>query len=259
MSNSEKIPERSTEPSEEGSGPFTMEPRTPLEEALNVLAIAMRSEYGPRDTAARLRAEAEKIDGYQTEDGVRIGGLNLSEISPWEGIMWRVVHQPRWVERQKSEDEEHTPSNPEPDHPKADELGDTIRACPMIPPELVEYVAGVLEGTQRRPKGRPRQRPEAQHARITGIRYDVWQRAAGFKLQGLNKPTQRAIEAVAKAINRATSTVERIIYKEFPKIPNSYSVWRSSEEEMLETVRIMQSEGEIELDPDDGIRWLDGN
>ena len=102
-----KLPPSQSKEAKGKDGLFTGEPREPLEEALNVLSIALRSEYGRVGAATRLRATAEKIEGRKC-----VGGIILSEISPWDTIAWLVIGLPKQVERLKSMGKKHIDWNP---------------------------------------------------------------------------------------------------------------------------------------------------
>ncbi|HEX8692940.1 MAG TPA: hypothetical protein VF746_11000 [Longimicrobium sp.] len=131
--------------------------------------------------------------------------MDLSEIfgNPWLSILWRV---------RKGE----FPSNAE----LAKALRDDTRGKPLAP-EVREYLAGRLDGTIRRPRGRPQ--PTNEYERWTpalNLAFRVRALQAAYRLSGQTRPRERAIEDVARAAGRSTDTVRSKI-KSLNKAPRS--------------------------------------
>ncbi|MDE0083252.1 MAG: hypothetical protein OXT72_11465 [Gammaproteobacteria bacterium] len=236
----------------EKDGFFTGEARDPLEEALNVLSIALRSQYGPAGAVTRLRETAAKIQGRQS-----VRGIVLSDISPWDTISWKVIGQPKHVERLKSMGKKNIDWYPSPEHPETEELADTIRACPMIPPDLVDYLADRLEKPPSRPAHRPSKHPREKWLEAQYLAFEVAIVEAGFKLQRVRPAKAKAIEVVARRVYMSHHTLRDRIYRDLPRAPKHYQSLTSSKTDTLELVCRAVAAGDIHLDEDEGIRWPD--
>ena len=251
MSDSKLLPGQSKE-AKGKDGLFTGEPRKPLEEALNVLSIALRSEYGPAGAATRLRATAERIEGHKY-----VGGFILSEISPWDRIVWRVIGLPRRVERLRSMGKKHIEWNPGPDHPETEELADSIRACPMIPLGLIDYLADRLGKSPALPAHRPSKHPRQKWLEAQYLAFEVAVLEAAFRLQGVRAAKGTAIQVVARRVHMSRHTLRDRIYRDLPQAPKHYQSLTSAKEETLESVRRAVAEGTFTSTRDEGIRWPD--
>ena len=226
-------------------------PGSPLEQALHSLSDAMVGSHGPAQAASRLRAEAEFVEADR-------GGFDVSRISSaWQDILWRVVYRPRWTRRRSLPDSGECPFGSEPEHPEKKELADAIRACPMIPQELVEYVAGRLDDTGSPPANRPKKDPAQGKWATTVNRSDqVRFHQAAFRLQGIRGPKTKAINTVAKLHGKAYETIKKSVENDFKSLPASYRNGVPSIEEAEELLRECESEGSIRLDRDHGFMWL---
>ena len=218
-----KLPPSQSKEAKGKDGLFTGEPREPLEEALNVLSIALRSEYGRVGAATRLRATAEKIEGRKC-----VGGIILSEISPWDTIAWRVIGLPKRVERLKSMGKKRIDWNPGPDHPETEELADAIRACPMIPPDLIDYLADRLGKPPALPTHRPSKHPREKWLEAQYLAFEVAILEAAFRLQGVRAANGAAIEVVARRVYVSRHTLRDRIYRHLPQAPKLYQSLTSS-------------------------------
>ncbi len=227
------------------------EPGSPLEQALHFLSDAMVGSHGRPEAASRLRAEAESVEADR-------GGFDVSRISSaWQDILGRVVHRPRSVRRRGLPDSGEFPFGSEPEHPEKRELADAIRACPMIPQELVEYVAGRLDGTVSPPANRPKKDP-AQGKWVTTLdrAYQVRVHQAAFRLQGIRGPKTRAIDAVAKLRGKAPETIKKSVEGGLKSVPAYHRNIVPSIAEAEKFLRELESEGSIRLDSNDGLVWL---
>lgn len=235
--------------SKSDADPF--EPGAPLEQALRFLSDAMVDDHGRLEAASRLRAEADSVEvSHGTFDVLR--GFNA-----WQNILWRVVDRPRWVRHKGLSNSGESPFGLEPEHPKATELADAIRACPMIPQGLVEYVAGRLDGTISPPANRPSKDP-ARGRWMTTVQRTclVREYQAAFQLQGIRGPKTRAIEAVAKLLGKTLNTIKKSVEGDFKALPDLHRNYVPPIDVVCEDLRHLQSEAFIRLDRDEGIVWL---
>ena len=224
---------------------------SPLKQALHFLSDAMVGSHGRPEAASRLRAEAKFVEADR-------GGLYVSRISTaWQNILWRVIYRPRWTRRRSLPDSGETPFGSEPEHPEKKELADAIRACPMIPQELVEYVAGRLDGTISPPAHRPKKNPaQGKWATACERAFEVRIRQAAFRLLRVRGPKTRAIEAVAQMLGLEPETIKKSVESDFKAAPARLRNFVPSIEQAEKILTGLVSDGSIRLDRDDGIVWL---
>ena len=196
----------------------------------------------------RLRSEAEFVEADR-------GGFDVSRISnAWQDILWRVVYRPRWTRRRSLPDSGKFPFGSEPEHSEKKELADAIRACPMIPQELVEYVAGRLDDTGSPPANRPKKDPAQGKWATTVNRSDqVRFHQAAFRLQGIRGPKTKAINTVAKLHGKAYETIKKSVENDFKDVPAHLRNLVPSIGQAEKILRELESEGSMRLDRDHGI------
>lgn len=162
--------------------------------------------------------------------------MDISEIfgNPWPAILWRV---------RKGE----FPSDAE----LAKALRDDTRGKPFAP-EVREYLAGRLDGTIKRPRGRPR--PANEYERwepAYNLAFQVRALQAAYKLSGKTRPRERAIEDVARAVGRSTDTIRSRI-KSLNKAPSNVRSMIPSAAEVESSLL------ELRAEQKGGDGWLDG-
>jgi hypothetical protein len=167
---------------------------------------------------------------------VEVRLVDISEIfgNPWPSILWRV---------RKGE----FPSDAE----LATALREDTRGKPFAP-EVREYLAGRLDGTIKRPRGRPR--PANEYERwdpAYNLAFHVRALQASYKLGGKTRPRERAIEDVARAIGRSTDTIRSRI-KSLNKAPPFVRSMISSVSDLERTLL------EVRAEEEGGDDWLDG-
>ena len=174
--------------------------------------------------------------------------MNLKDIAEpygkeWLNLLWRIVDAPRWGARKTV------------DHPSDKELADAIRARPTIPPELVEYVAGRLDGTKPRPRGRPDGDPTHRWMRSSLLRSEVRLREAAFKLQGVKAPRKRAIEVQARKLHMGPDSLRTLLKVRSPT--RSLHSWDFTLAEAREMLDEDLEKGVVALDTKEGFVQLE--
>ena len=152
--------------------------------------------------------------------------MDVSELlrNPWLSILWRV---------RKGE----FPSNAE----LAKALRDDTRGKPLTP-EVREYLAGRLDGSIKRPRGRPQ--PANEYERWTpalNLAFRVRALQAAYRLIGETRPRERAIEDVARAAGRSTDTVRSKI-KSLNKAPRHIRLMVPSASETESSLLALRAE-----------------
>lgn len=131
--------------------------------------------------------------------------MDISEIlnDPWGDIIWRI---------RKGQ------------FPSDGELANALRtdrSAKPLAPAIREYLAGRIEKTIRRPRGKPRAATDAERWTPTiNIATQVRALQAAYKLGGFSRPRDRAIEDVARNEKRSTDTI-RARVKSLSKAPRT--------------------------------------
>lgn len=145
---------------------------------------------------------------------------------PWPAILWRV---------RKGE------------FPSDAELAAALRADATgkaLADDVRAYLAGRLEGTIKRPRGRPRLLQDFKgwidHINIAT---EVHILHAAYKLDGATRPRERAIEDASRAFHKSTETIRAKI-KQLKKAPPMIRRAAYSAEDFVESlVRLRTKEG----------------
>ena len=212
------------------------------------------------------------------------------EMDCWEGLVWRVVDEPRWRKRLLASVGDCVALRTTVDHPSDEELADSVRdctnipaelkglvihrlenprpgrprrgesprelagalcSCPGIEPEAAEYVAGRLDGSIRRPNHRPEESRTRRWYRIESLKIQVRFVQASFRLQGTRDPAAAALEVVARRVH----TVPTTLAKKLKGVPAEY---RSDLPitEVDAQVKQAVADGRARLDKTVGLVWL---
>jgi len=218
-----------------------------LPKTLRDLEAFMAANRDGGSEAERLRAEAAGI-GKAT---AQVDTATLSEV--WDRLVWRLIGRPQWIAKCGPESYQACRWGNEVDHPSNKELADAIRASPTVPAELVEYVAGRLDGTKRRPRGRSAKDKATRWGRTAWLRVSVLRVQAAFRLQGFPATKERVRGIVAKESGIDPDRLRDILRRDLDDAPSSYPSITMDEMEVI--VREMIGQGEVELDKKKGLVW----
>lgn len=149
-----------------------------------------------------------------------------------------------------------------------DELAEAIREEPHIPdPELAELVAGRIDGSVSRPRGRPRVSGMGKDLRtIANGFFDemrVGVRQAAFRRQGIKSPKEQAIRAEAKAQHKSPDTLKNQL-REYRRVVQRHQTLielagtgQGVRPDWSDVVEQALAEGAGRLDPEKGFVWMD--
>ena len=104
-------------------------------------------------------------------------------------------------------------------HPTDSELADMVRQF-GVPDTARLYVAGRIDGTCGRKRGRPKEPERKRRNRAAGLMFDVQFLQAAFRIQRLSKPKERAIEIIAKLAGISTSRLKDILKRDLRDAPH---------------------------------------
>lgn len=154
--------------------------------------------------------------------------MDINELSkdPWGVFIWRLR-------------EGEYPTNAE----IAKALRDDATGKPF-PPEVVEYIAGRLDGTVKRPRHRSKQTDDTKRwLPFLNLAFEVRILQAVYALDGQSRPRVRAIEAIANREGAFLSThTVREKAKRLNKAPRKFQVLIPGVEEAVRILSAFRDE-----------------